>query len=79
MRRTVAISELKARCLALIDEVAQRRSELIVTKRGKPIARVVPLEDLPADDPLERLRGTVSGGERVEDFDTGAIWESTRR
>jgi len=79
MPKTVAISELKARCLKLIDEVAQRRAELIVTKRGKPIARVVPLDELPGDDPLERLRGTVIGGDRVEDFDTGVVWESMRR
>jgi len=79
MARTVAISELKAHCLQLVDEVAQRRRELIITKRGKPIARVVPLDELPKDDALERLRGTVIGGDRVEDFDTGVIWEASRR
>jgi prevent-host-death family protein len=76
MVRTVAISELKAHCLRLVDEVAQRRSELVVTKRGRPIARVVPLDDTPADDALTRLRGTVIGGDSVEDFDTGVVWEA---
>ncbi len=79
MSRTVAISELKAHCLRLVDEVARGRFELVVTKRGKPIARVVPLEDAPADDALARLRGTVTGGDRVEDFDTGVVWEAQRR
>jgi prevent-host-death family protein len=79
MARLVAISELKAHCLRLVDEVARRRSELVVTKRGKPIARVVPLNDLPADDPLAKLRGTVVGGDRVEDFDTGLVWGAQRR
>lgn len=79
MVKTVAISELKAHCLRLVDEVARRRSELVVTKRGKPIARVVPLDDLPNDDPLLRLRGTVTGGDRVKDFDTGVVWEAHRR
>ena len=79
MRKTVAISEFKAHCLRLVDEVARRRSVLVVTKRGKPIARVVPLDDAPADDPLTRLRGTVIGGDRVEDFDTGVVWEAQRR
>jgi prevent-host-death family protein len=79
MPRTVPISELKAHCLRLVDEVARRRSELIVTKRGKPIARVLPLDDAPAEDPLTRLRGTVIGGDRVEDFDTGVVWEAHRR
>jgi prevent-host-death family protein len=79
MARTVAVSELKAHCLRLVDEVARRRSELIVTKRGRPIARVVPLDEVPGDDALARLRGTVSGGDRVEDFDTGVTWRAQRR
>lgn len=79
MSKTVAISELKAHCLRLVDEVARRRRALIVTKHGKPIARVVPLDDLPPDDALTRLRGTVSGGESVEDFDTGVLWKAHRR
>jgi prevent-host-death family protein len=79
MRKTVAISELKAHCLRLVDDVARRRRELIVTKRGKPIARIVPLDDSPPDDTLARLRGTVIGGDHVEDFDTGVVWEAQRR
>jgi prevent-host-death family protein len=40
MVKTAAVSELKAHCLQLLDEVARRPSELVVTKRGKPFARV---------------------------------------
>jgi len=40
----VAASEFKARCLGLLDEVAQTRVPIIVTKRGKPVAKLVPLE-----------------------------------
>ncbi len=79
MVRTVAISELKAHCLRLVDEVARRRRELVITKRGKPIARVVPLETAVDDDRLARLRGTLVGGDRIEDFDTGVEWEANRR
>jgi len=79
MSRTIAISELKAHCLRLVDEVARRRSVLVVTKRGKPIARIVPLDDAPADDALTRLRGTVIGGDRVEDFDTGVVWSAQQK
>jgi prevent-host-death family protein len=79
MTKTVAISELKARCLRLVDDVARRRHVLVITKRGKPIARVVPLDDTPPDEALTRLRGTVIGGDRVEDFDTGVVWEADRR
>ena len=41
--RTIAAGEFKAKCLALLNEVAEGE-EIIVTKRGKPIARVTPIE-----------------------------------
>ena len=37
--------EFKAHCLRLIDLVKEQRSEIIVTKRGTPVARLVPLEE----------------------------------
>jgi prevent-host-death family protein len=51
--RRIATSEFKAKCLALLDEVAETREPLVVTKRGKAVARVVPAEEPPS------LRGTV--------------------
>jgi len=43
--RSIAASQFKARCLALLDEVAETKEALVVTKRGKPVARVVPVEE----------------------------------
>lgn len=40
---TVGVAEFKARCLELLDNVGTRGDELIVTKRGTPIAKVVPI------------------------------------
>jgi prevent-host-death family protein len=40
--KTIPAGEFKAKCLALLDEVAATGEELVVTKRGKPVARVVP-------------------------------------
>ena len=37
---TMPISEFKAKCLRLLEEVASNGHTLIVTKRGKPLARV---------------------------------------
>jgi len=39
---TVAASVFKARCLALLDRVAETGEPLVITKRGRPVARVVP-------------------------------------
>lgn len=50
----ISASQFKAKCLALLDEVAATGRELVVTKRGKPVARV-----LPAEEP-KPLRGSVT-------------------
>ena len=44
MTATIGAGEFKAKCLRLIDEVARRREELIITKRGQPLAKLVPVE-----------------------------------
>jgi prevent-host-death family protein len=42
MSRNVKSSEFKAKCLALVDEVARTGATLIITKNGKPVAELVP-------------------------------------
>lgn len=42
--RTMMASRFKAECLAVLDQVEQSRISVVVTKHGRPIARVVPLE-----------------------------------
>lgn len=50
MMRSVPAGEFKAHCLALMDEVERTREPIVVTKRGKPVAKLVPAE--PAGDDL---------------------------
>jgi prevent-host-death family protein len=45
----IPAGQFKARCLALLDRVARTGEEVIVTKHGKPVARVVPIK--PATQP----------------------------
>ena len=40
--RTIKASEFKAKCLQLMDEVAASGQEIVVTKRGRPVSRVIP-------------------------------------
>jgi prevent-host-death family protein len=40
----VSAADFKAHCLALIDKVRQERGEVVVTRYGKPVARLVPYE-----------------------------------
>ena len=52
----IPAGQFKARCLAILDDVQRKRRSVVVTKRGKPVARVVPVEE--ADDG-DSLRGSV--------------------
>jgi prevent-host-death family protein len=40
--KEVAISEFKAKCLAMLEEVQKTKEPLLVTKFGKPVAEVTP-------------------------------------
>lgn len=52
-----AISDFKARCLQIIDRVRETSEPVVITKRGRVVARLVPAGD-EDDRPWERLRGT---------------------
>jgi prevent-host-death family protein len=41
--REVPISEFKAKCLSLVDQVSKTKTRLVITKRGTPVAEVVPI------------------------------------
>jgi prevent-host-death family protein len=47
--RQIPAAEFKAHCLRLMDEVAERRQPITITKRGKPVAKLVPADDEPVD------------------------------
>lgn len=49
--RTVSVAEAKAKLSELLGQVAHRGERVIVQRRGKPVAALVPLED------LERIGG----------------------
>ena len=57
-QRTIPAGEFKARCLKLMDEVSRTGEEIVVTKRGKPVARLVAVK--PAAEP-ETLFGYMKG------------------
>lgn len=56
----VPAGQFKARCLELISFVKEKRVEVIVTKRGQPVAKLVPLVDEDPSPLLGRLQGTVT-------------------
>ena len=72
--RRVPAGEFKATCLKLMDEVRQGGGPIVITKRGKPVAKLVPVEEGPRD-----IFGCMSGtvtilGDIVEP--TGEVWHA---
>lgn len=76
MSKTVAAAEFQAHSLELLEEVAARQEELVVVKDGKPLAKVVPLGNVPVRRSLEGLQGSVTIlGDIVEPL---AEWGTTK-
>lgn len=72
---TVPAAEFKATCLELMDTVARTGAELIVTKHGRPVVRVCPV-DPKGTSPVGFMAGSiVSHGDIVSPDD--AMWEVT--
>ena len=41
--KTMAAGKFKATCLAVMDEVQAKREPVVITKNGKPVAKLVPV------------------------------------
>ena len=57
--KRIAAGSFKVHCLAVMDEVQARRETVLITKRGKPVAKLVPVEEQ-TDDLFGFLRGKVT-------------------
>jgi len=56
MQTTIAAGEFKSKCLKLLDQVAEERQTLVITKHGRPVAQIVPM---PSEvDPFGFMRGS---------------------
>jgi prevent-host-death family protein len=55
--KTMPAGEFKARCLAVMEDVRKYRTSVVITKKGRPVAKLVP-PDTPAADVFGCLAGT---------------------
>ena len=58
-KKQIAAGEFKAKCLALIDEVNQTGEEIVITKRGRPKAKLIAFRPSRKDPFFGRLKGIV--------------------
>lgn len=76
--KTLAAGEFKARCLTVMDDVRRTREPVLITKRGKPVAKLVPA-DKAAPDLIGRLEGIISiSGDIESPIEPTEAWESAR-
>lgn len=70
--KTIAAGKFKDVCLKTLDEVARTKTPVVITKRGRPVAKLVP--SLPS--PVRRsLAGSVLK-EKGNPFRTGTRWDA---
>jgi len=75
--KTMTAAEFKAKCLDVLDQVAESGRGVVVTKRGRPVAQVVPMVTRPA-----KLVGVMKSeitvtGDIVSPL--GVSWKATAR
>ncbi|MFP5405485.1 MAG: type II toxin-antitoxin system Phd/YefM family antitoxin [Gammaproteobacteria bacterium] len=75
MQRTIQASEFKARCLALMDDVARTGEVLVVTKNGRPVAELRPYRGARAASPFGLHKGVRIVGDIIEPLEDEA-WEA---
>jgi len=68
-------SRFKAECLAILDQVEELKISVIVTKHGRPVARVVPMESGSATDDLIGSVTLVAEDDEAY-YSTGAPWDA---
>jgi prevent-host-death family protein len=76
-KQTFGVAEFKARCLELLEDVGTRGDEIIITKRGKPIAQIGPIRPEAPD-----LKGMYAGRMKIVgdivNFNLADEWEAAR-
>lgn len=74
LMKTLAAGKFKDICLQTLDEVAASRRPVVITKRGRPVAKLVPME---AAAPARSLARSVVA-ESGDPFSTGEVWDADR-
>jgi prevent-host-death family protein len=76
--KTIAAGKFKAQCLAVIDEVHDLKEEVVITKRGKPMAKLIPVKKQ-KDDIFGFMRGQGRiVGDIISPIDPTDKWDSEK-
>jgi prevent-host-death family protein len=77
--KTLTSSEFKAKCLAVLDEVARTGEPVTILKRGRPVAQLVPPVPWGKGYPQDEIIGTVRiKGDLIEPPLAPDAWEAEK-
>jgi prevent-host-death family protein len=77
--KEIAISEFKAKCLAIVDRVQKTKRPIRITRRGKPVAEVIPVSPDHSKDLFGFMKGSVEIlGDIVSPANDPEDWEVLR-
>ncbi len=77
--QTVSVTEFKTKCLSLLDGVGKNGGSITVTKRGRPLAKVVPAPKEAWKSPEGAWVGKVTIADDIVEADTSDLWEVVRQ
>ncbi|HXM23854.1 MAG TPA: type II toxin-antitoxin system Phd/YefM family antitoxin [Terriglobales bacterium] len=76
--KTMPAGQFKARCLRVMDDVQSTREPVVITKNGRPVAKLVPAGE-PSDDFLGKLSGVMKiVGDITQPIEDPEAWEALR-
>jgi len=76
--QVISVTEFKAKCLALLDQIGQEGGTLTVTKRGRPLATVGPVKRKPFKSSEGILAGKIKIVGDLDKIDNSDLWEVVR-
>ena len=74
--KTVILSTFKAQCIALLREAQRTAEPIIVTRRGRPLARIEPVREPVPSRRLGKQRGRMQIKGDIVHADFSADWEN---
>src|SRR5882672_10038595 len=77
--RIVSATEIKAKCLACLDEIEQRGGPITITRRGRPVAVLGPATRSSWKSPQNSWAGKARIVGDIVNADTSHLWEVIRR
>ena len=75
--KEIAVSEFKAKCLSLLDQVQKTKTPILVTRHGKPIAEVLPPSPIPQASWMGAMKDSIEIlGDIISPANEPGDWEA---